>query len=511
MSSRDGKDEHDVTSPHGRRPRVVVVGGGISGLAAAWHLTDPARTGPGRPEVVVLEGSPRVGGILRTGELGHLRIDVGAESVLARRPEAVELMTEAGLADEVVHPATTAANVVVDGVLRPLPGGTLMGVPGDPGTLRGFLADADVARAAAEPDVPPTDVGDDVAVGPYVASRVGRAVVDRLVEPLLGGVYAGHADELSLRATVPQLYAAASRGGSLLAAVRQLRSVPLAGGGHGVHAPGGGALDPADVGAPPVLPVFAGLRGGVGRLPQVLATGLAARGATVRTGATVRGLERTATGWRLTVGPASDPETLDADAVVLAVPAAPAARLLAAAAPAAARRLAGVETASVGVVGLLLPRDQVVGLPGSGVLVPPVEGRTVKAMTFSARKWAWTDALDPDHVVVRLSVGRHHEEAVLQRDDADLARAAVADAGAVLGRPLAPVATTVVRWGGALPQPAVGHVGLVTAARDDVETLPGLAVCGAAFDGVGVPACVAAARRAAAKVAADLAATPAPA
>ncbi len=502
-----------MTGEQGRRarPRVVVVGAGISGLTAAWHLTDPARAGDVVPEVLVLEGSPGVGGILRSGPLGPVSIDVGAESVLARRPEALELIAEAGLADDTVHPVTTAANVLVDGVLRPLPGGTLMGVPGDPNTLRGFLSDADVERAAAEPGLPPTEVGDDVDVASYVAARVGRAVVDRLVEPLLGGVYAGHADRLSLRATVPQLYAAAAAGGSLLAAVRQMRAAPLAGGGHGAHAPGGGALDPSDVGAPPVLPVFAGIRGGVGRLPQRLATRLAGRGVEVRTGATVRGLSRTASGWRLVVGPASAPELVDADAVVLAVPAAPAARLLADVAPAAAARLGAVETASVGVVGLLLPRDQAVGLPGSGVLVPPVEGRLVKAMTFSSRKWAWTDALDRDHVVVRLSVGRHGEEASLQHDDDELTRLAVADAAGILGRPLAPAATTVVRWGGALPQPAVGHVALVGAVRDDVEALPGLAVCGAAFEGVGVPACVAAARRAASTVAADLAARPAPA
>ncbi len=490
-----------------RRPSVAVVGGGVSGLTAAWHLTDPARTGLApAPEVVVLEGSPRVGGILRTGTVGDVEIDVGAESVLARRPEAVELVHEAGLRDDLVHPVTTAAHLVVHGELRPLPGGTLMGVPGDPELLRGVLSGGDVERVAAEPRLPAPPLEHDVDVASYVATRLGRAVVDWLVEPLLGGVYAGHADRLSLRATVPQLYVAAARGGSLLAAVRALRSAPLAGAGHGTR-PDVTADHRADTGTDPTAPppVFAGIRGGVGRLPRALAAALAGRGVQVRTGATVRGLDRTASGWRLTLGPASAPEHLDVDAVVLAVPTVPAARLLAGVAPEAAARLGSVETASVAVVALLVPRVDVAGLPGSGLLVPPVEGRPVKAMTFSFRKWAWTDALAPDDVVVRLSLGRHREEAVLQRDDDDLARLAVADAADVLGVRLAPRATSVVRWGGALPQPAVGHVDLVTAARDDVEALPGLAVCGAVFDGVGIPACVAAARRAAAKVASDLA------
>lgn len=467
-----------------RRPRIAVVGGGVSGLTAAWALS----SGPGAPDVVVLERADRPGGILRTGTVGDLEVDLGAESVLARRPEAVDLAREAGLGGDLVHPATTAANVYRDGVLRPLPAGTLMGVPGDPDRLRGLLTDAEVARVAQEPALPAGPPADDVGVGRYVADRVGRAVVDHLVEPLLGGVYAGHADALSLRATVPPLWDAAVAGGSLLAAVRARATAPLPGAGHGVV--GGGS-------APPV---FAGLRGGVGRLPVALAAGLAARGVTVRTGATVRGLARTPSGWRLVVGPASAPEAIDVDGVVLAVPAAPAARLLRDTAPEAAARLAAVEAASVAVVALVLPREDVAGLPGSGLLVPPVARRAVKAMTFSSAKWAWVDALDPGAVVVRLSLGRHREEQVLQRDDDDLLTLAVADAADLLGRPLHPRAARVVRWGGALPQYAVGHVERVAAVRAGVAAHPGLAVCGAAFDGVGVPACVAAARRAAAEV-----------
>ncbi len=190
---------------------------------------------------------------------------------------------------------------------------------------------------------------------------------------------------------------------------------------------------------------------------------------------------------------------VEADAVVLAVPPAPTARLLAGVAPTAARALGGVETASMAVVTLAVRRDGLPALPGSGFLVPPVEGRAVKASTFSGAKWAWVGALDHDLVHLRASLGRAGEEAVLQRDDADLVTLAVAEVGEALGAPLPPVVDHhVQRWGGGLPQYAVGHVDRVATVRADVARLPGLEVAGATYDGVGVPAVVASATRAAA-------------
>lgn len=463
------------------RPLVAVVGAGISGLAAAWWLA----TGPQAPRVLVLEATELLGGKLRTGSVGPLEIDLGAESVLARRPEAVDLIRAVGLSQALTHPATTQANVVRDGTLHPLPAGTVMGVPGDPATLRGLFTDAEVERVAAEQGRPGDPLEHDVAVGAWVADRVGQAVVDRLVEPLLGGVYAGHARSLSLQATVPALWQYATAGGSLLAAVRAATT------------PRAGAV-PA--------PVFAGVIGGLGLLPGALADRLAERGVRVRTRTTVRGLERRPGGWRLLLGPVPDAAHLDVDGVLLAVPAAPASRLLAGVCPEAAGVLAGIEAASVAVVATVVARAAVAGLPGSGVLVPPAEHRAVKAMTFSSAKWGWVDDLDPALSVVRLSLGRHREEAVLQREDSDLISLAVADAEELLGRRLDPVASRVMRWGGSLPQPTVGHVDRIGRLRSAVATLPGLGVCGAALDGVGIPACIAAARAAAEMVTSDLAA-----
>lgn len=466
----------DVQQVTGGPRRVAVVGAGISGLAAAWRLA----TGPGDRQVTVLEAAGEVGGKLRVAEVGGLLIDVGAEAMLARRPEAVGLVAEIGLSDDLVHPATTAAGVVRDGTVRPLPPGTVMGVPTDPSRLSGVLTPDEVARVVAEAERPAPPLEADVDVASWVAERVGPAVVDRLVEPLLGGVYAGHAARLSLQATVPQLWGLARKGGSVLQGLARFAPPPPA---------------PGTTPAPPA-PFFAGVRGGVGRLPLEVARQLTARGVDVRTGTTVRDLRRTSGGWQLVLGRADRPEALDVDEVVLALPPSPTARLLDGPCPAAAALLAEVETASMAVVAMLVPRAQMAGVVGSGLLVPPVEGRTVKAATFSSAKWGWTDELHPDLVVVRASLGRLGEEAMLRRDDEDLVAVSVADLSDLLARPLSPVSWQVTRWGGSLPQYAVGHVDRVARIRAAVAAVPGLAVCGASYDGVGIAACIASADQA---------------
>jgi oxygen-dependent protoporphyrinogen oxidase len=465
-----------------QRPRLAVVGGGISGLTAAWRLSADF-------DVVLLEGRDAVGGVVRTGDVGGLRVDLGAESILARRPEAVALAREVGLGDDIVHPATASAAVVSRGSLHPLPAGTVLGVPGDPSVLRGILTDGEADRAAAEPGLPHEPVSDDVSVRDWVGGRLGAAVVDRLVEPLLGGVYAGHASRLSLRATLPQLWDAAVEGSSALERVRAVTS----------SAPPGAAA----------APVFAGIRGGVGRLPEALLAGLGTRGVDVRPRTTVRGLRRLPAGWRLELGDAARaggaPATvLDVAGVVVAVPAPAAARLLAGEVPAAAAELAAVETASVALVTVVVRRADLAGVGGSGLLVPPVEGRSVKAATFSANKWAWVDGLAPDVVALRMSLGRAGEAAVLQRPDAELVALACGELAELVRRPVDPVAKRVTRWGGGLPQYDVGHLDRVERVRAAVAAVPGLAVCGSVFDGVGIPACVAAATRAAADLAAGL-------
>ncbi|HET8982366.1 MAG TPA: protoporphyrinogen oxidase, partial [Pedococcus sp.] len=363
------------------RARVVVIGGGIAGLAAAWELTQRL---PGE-RVVVLDAADRPGGKLRLERVAGTFVDVGAESMLARRPEGLALVEEIGAGALLTHPVTTAAGVWSRGSLHPLPKGTLMGIPGDPVSARGLLTDDEVARAADERPWSAGALEADVAVGDYVGARLGRAVVDRLVEPLLGGVYAGHADRLSLQACVPGLFEVARSGGSLTAAARAA----------------------AAAGTADTSPVFAGLVGGMGRLPELLCAGLRERGVQIRSGVIARELHaRPRGGWAVVTGPRPDPQTIEADAVVLAVPAAPASRLLRAHAPAAAEELAAVEYASMAIITLAVAKEGLGELPGSGFLVPPVDGRGIKASTFTSAKWEWAASASDEAFFLRASVGR---------------------------------------------------------------------------------------------------------
>jgi oxygen-dependent protoporphyrinogen oxidase len=451
---------------------VLVVGGGIAGLAAAAAVR---RERPDA-EVRVLEAADRAGGKLRLGEVGGVTVDVGAEAMLNRRPEAVALARAAGLGDSLVYPATTEARVWSRGALRRMPR-TMMGIPVDLDDLAAseVLSAEGLARAAREPEVPLTDLGErDLSVGALVEQRFGPEVVDRLVEPLLGGVYAGHAREISLRAAIPQV-------------------VPLVGRGPFLGAGARPAPDSA-------TPVFAGIRGGVGRLPDAVAAGL-----DVRTGTTVRELARTPQGgWRVVTGPAAAPREERADAVVLATPAAPTARLLADVVPAAATELAAIESASMAVVTLAFLAEAFPPVPGSGMLVPPVEGRFVKAATYSFAKWEWVRAASPGLVLLRTSVGRHREEHQLQAADEEIVTRSVADLADAVGVRVPPVDWHVQRWGGGLPQYAVGHLDRVRRIREAVAGSSGLAVCGAAYEGVGIAACIAGAEAAAAQVLAAL-------
>ncbi len=434
--------------------RVVVTGGGIAGLAAALRL----REGLGRAaRITVVDQAARLGGKLRTEAFGDGYAEAGAEAFLVTDPAVVELAHRVGLGAALRHPAPVPAALAVGGELRPLPRGTLMGVPADPAAVADLAAvvpgaDADGGRPLLGP-------GEDVSVGALVRARLGEAVLDRLVDPLLGGVYAGRGEGLSLAATVPALAAACRTESTLTGAVR----VALA----GRSAPAG--------------PVFATVEGGMGRLVDAAA---AASGAKLRLGAPVRHLARAGGAWRVGVGG----QTLDADAVVLAVPARPAARLLAEISPPAAAEIGVLDYASVALVTFAVRGARLPEL--SGFLVPASEGYAVKALTIFTTKWAHlarTDGL----AVIRASVGRYGETAVLHRGDEELAALVHAELGTLLGAALpVPEAVRVTRWGGALPQYAPGHLDRVARARGELADLPGLALAGAAYAGVGIPACV---------------------
>jgi protoporphyrinogen/coproporphyrinogen III oxidase len=461
--------------------RVAVVGGGLSGLAAAHRLRTVLG---GSATVTVLEQGDRLGGKVHTVDLAGQRYDVGAEAYLNRRPEVADLIGELGLAGEVAHPGGTPSTIAAGGRHARIPARTMMGVPASVDAVGEVLSADGLARVAAEASRPPLTLdGADVAVGALVRERLGDEVADRLVDPLLGGVYAGRADALGLRATMPPLADALDAGaGSLLAAASAVLAKPAQGA--------------------PREPVFGTLRGGLSGLVAALAADV-----DVRLSTTVRGLRRSGAGWRLELGSAARPQALDADAVVLAVPAPAARKLLAEEVPAAAAAYGRIEVASMAVVALALPAEAVLP-PASGVLIAAGERRgdgnpfTAKAFTFSSRKWP--HLAGSGLAMVRGSVGRSSEVGVLRRDDEDLVAAVRADLADLTGITAGPVDAVVTRWGGGLPQYGVGHTDTVSAIERAVAEVPGLAVAGAALHGVGLPACVATGRAAADRVAAHL-------
>jgi oxygen-dependent protoporphyrinogen oxidase len=463
--------------------RIAVVGAGISGLAAAHRLR--TLLGPAA-EIVVLEQRDRTGGVLHTVELAGMPFDVGAEAFLARRPEVPALLDELGLADRSVHPTGASPSIRAGGRTVGLPPGTMMGVPTSRARLDDVLSPAGLAAVAAEPERPLAwEPGTDVSLGGLLRERFGPEVPERLADPLLGGVYAGRVDALGLRATVPALAAALDAGASSLTAAATSASPPPAGRGP---AAGSGSTGP----------VFGGIRGGYRVLLDALGS---ASAATVRFGTTVRSLERRGAGWRLVLGATTRPEALDVDAVVLAVPAPAVRRLLTGPVPAAASAAGEVQLASSVVVALAYRPAEAAALPPtSGVLIAADEPLSIKAATHSSNKWAHLGA---DGLVrLRVSTGRFGEAATLQVDDDELVARARVDLATLHGITAAPVEAVVQRWGGGLPQYAVGHLDRVRRIEQAVAAVPGLAVAGSALHGVGVPACVATARAAAERIAA---------
>jgi oxygen-dependent protoporphyrinogen oxidase len=465
-----------MTEPAAPR-RVVIIGAGISGLAAAWELAerDPLA------QITVLEAAGSAGGKLRRAEVAGVQVDVGAEALLARRPEGVDLIRAVGLAEDVITPLTLSAQLRAGGANHPLPARTMMGIPGDLAALRAsnVLSAPALARVDAEPDAPPMPpLADDVAVGAIVRERLGDEVLERLVDPLLGGVYAGRADALSLTATVPALAAVLRRdGGSLVRAAGLSTAVPT------------GTTGPA---SPSAGSVFVSLAGGLARLAETLA---ASGRFTVRTGVTVRSIRRTPTGFALDCGPVPESAELSADAVIVATPAAKAALLVRELAPGAAAELAAIDTASMAIITLAF--NGVQPPPGSGLLVGTAERFAVKALTVSSQKWPGAPA---GLTLLRASIGRAGEVHDLQHGDDELIALARRDLAALTGISAAPVDSLVTRWGGGLPQYALGHSERVARLRAAIATVPGLAVCGASYEGLGLPACIASARLAVASI-----------
>ncbi|MFN8028274.1 MAG: protoporphyrinogen oxidase [Acidimicrobiia bacterium] len=480
------------------RAHVVIVGGGISGLAAAHQLTGGATlaggttpTGGARPRVTILEREDRLGGKLGSTVLGGQPLDGAADGVLARRPEARRFVEDLGHADLLRPVAASGATVYARGRLRPLPADLQLGIPTSWRGLRrsGVLGPGALARALLDEVAPrrpaPLDHGD-ASVGALVAAKLGRDVVSMLVDPMLGGIYAGRVSGLGAATVHPALLPAASGRGSLMRALRtRAGAIPT-----GPSAPG---------------PAFVSLVGGMHSLPGLVADELHRRGVEIVTGCeatALRPADPTGAGWVVETG---DRE-FGADGIIVCVPGGPAARLLRPVAPEAAERLEHIVYASVGVVTFAFPADRV-RLPatGTGVLVPAGVAHThgslrgqrwlTTALTFLDRKWP--HVRQPEQVLLRASVGRIDDERPAAMTDDELVGVVRTELDELLGAMPAPLHVSVTRWPASLPQYPVHHLDHIAAIRSDVVRFGTIELAGAACGGVGVPACIGSGRDAA--------------
>jgi oxygen-dependent protoporphyrinogen oxidase len=459
---------------------VVVVGGGITGLAAAWELSQTA--GAGRPvRVTVLEAGTRLGGKIDSQDLAGEPADAGPDAFLARVPDAVALCQELGLGEELVAPSTNSALIWTRGHLRRLPDDTVLGVPTRLRTLGAskIVSLAGLARASFDLVLPADASARDCSVAALIDARFGLEVRQRLVDPLLGGIHAGSTEHLSLAATAPQLDAARREHRSLL---------------RGLRPP------PREPGAAPTA-VFLAPRHGLGQLVQALSRQLTERGVELRTAAPVDKLERAEGRWQ--VGTPHGPVV--ADAVVLTVPSFVAADLVASQLPDTATELDAVEHASVVIVTLAYPSNAVSMTPGvSGFLVPRVDGRLMTACTWLSAKWPHMRR--PGQTLLRVSAGRWGDERALDLSDDELVGRLRTELDDAMGITAPPEAVTVGRWPRSFPQYQVGHLERVARIQAALAGEPGLVTAGASYEGVGIPACVGQGRRAARAVLDQLAA-----
>jgi oxygen-dependent protoporphyrinogen oxidase len=499
-----------VTGPS--RPIVAVVGAGIAGLAAAWELVTGSPGDRPLPEVHVFEATDRVGGKLRATEFAGRTVDLAADAFLARRPEATDLCAELGITDSLVPVGASGASIWARGRLRMMPAGLNLGVPTRwwPLARSGILSPAEAIRPALDlvtPRLRSSSAFGDRAVGAIVGERLGTTVVERLVDPLVGGINAGGVDELSAAATFPVLIAASHQAGSLM------RSLARA-------AQRSAASAATTAGDGPTAPVFWSLPGSTASLAVLLADALVARGVAIHTGVAVEAVGQTggqATGapaWRLSLGrtgPAGDgPTTQDVDGLILAVPAPEAGVLLAPFAPEAAGMLSVIAYGSVAVVTMALPPGAIgVPLRGTGFLVPrtsTIDGRSalITGVTYLGRKWPHLARAGDD--LIRASVGRFGDERHAALDDDQLIASVLGELTGLIDLRGTPLEATVTRWDAALPQHEVGHLIRVGRVERSLAGLGTVAVAGAALRGVGIPACIGSGRSAARQVLAGLSA-----
>lgn len=446
--------------------RVVVVGGGITGLAVAHRLKE-------RVEVMVLESAEHPGGKFGTIDLDGIVFESGPDSFVARDQFVPRLAAEVGLGDQLVPPAIFGAQIWAGGKLKPVPADFVFGMPGSPmAALRsGMLTPIGVLRAGADLALPGPLTGPDVSVGEFVRRRFGNEVLEKLVDPLLAGTRAGRADEISLAAAVPQIDALARSNRSLVLGLTRARKR------------GNAAAGP---------PPFLAPRGGMRSLIEALENDLTGT-VQLRTRTTVTRIERA--GSRLSVH--LDDQMVECDDLVLAVPAYAAAALLRDLNPQASGELARIPYATAATAALVFPPGSIAIPSGvSGVLVPSGEHRTLAAATWFSTKWPHLAPAD-GRIVVKAFAGRAAGDVTSRLDDEGLVAALLKDLAAAVHVSAKPITTHLTRWERSLPQYEVGHVERVDRAEAALRATPGIVLAGAAYRGSGISDCVRSAERAA--------------
>ncbi|TAK21210.1 MAG: protoporphyrinogen oxidase [Chloroflexota bacterium] len=456
--------------------RVVVVGGGVTGLAAAHEL---ARLAAERPadglRVTLIEAADRLGGKVQTDHVDELLLERGPDAVFLRSPFWLELCQRLGLADQVVraNPEHRQSYILRRGRLHGIPGGMEGGVPRSiwPMAASGLLSPWGKVRAALEAIVPAAHPDGDESVDGFIRRRFGAEVAERIALPLLGGIYSNDTRRLSLLATTPHLRAAEREHRSLLLGARRAAHRPAANKGPGS---GGRSQSP-----------FVSLRGGL----ECLTTALAARlsGVDVRPRTRVMALMPTPTGESAFTLALGDGQRLVADRVILTVPAFAAAELLRPLSVVAAMQLDRVNYASAAIVTLAFPAGSITLPHGSGFIVSPDEGRLLSACSWTSQKWPHTA---PDGVILlRCHLHATEHATILDLDDIGLERTVRAELGELLGITATPRLTRVYRWPRALASYEVGHLDRLATLDRALADLPGVFLAGAGYRGVGVAEC----------------------
>jgi oxygen-dependent protoporphyrinogen oxidase len=473
--------------------RVVVIGGGISGLAAAHAITTSGRD----VHLTLLEASERLGGNVKTDTLDGFVIEHGPDSFVTSKPAGIELCRQLGLESSFI--TTPEENRVVffahRGTLVPLPEGLTLGVPTRlmPFLRTPLLSLAGKLRALCEPFVPVLDSAEDESVQDFFTRRLGKEVAERLAAPLLGGVYAGDARSLSMEATFPQFRELERRHGSfmlgLLLAKRRQAGAPSDNPFH--------ALELLFTKQPPREAAFISLRQGMGGLIDALAAALP-DGSIVKNAAVVA-IEPSSETPRYRVRLASG-ESLDADAVIVATPVQQSTQL--APDPEIKAALAQVHTVSTATVAFGFARSAVTHpLKGLGFIVPKGEGKILAATWVSSK---WPNRAPEGNVLVRAFVGGPSAQEQTELPDAEIAALALSELRRLMGRLDEPSFFRVHRYVGASPQPELGHAARMHRVHEREKALPGLYFAAGGLDGIGIPDSIKYAQKAAQRLLDDL-------